>query len=46
MDLGIGERKPQGIGSRRGVEDVGVGSRRELKAVRGRRMQVLVPIEN
>jgi len=35
VDLGTGERKPQGIGSRRGVKNVGVNSRRDLKAVRG-----------
>ena len=34
MDLGIGEWKPQGIGSRTGEENVAVGSRMRAKAVR------------
>ena len=46
VDLGTGEWKLQEIGSCRGVEDVGIGSHRELKAVRGWRMWVLIPIEN
>jgi hypothetical protein len=33
VDLGIGERKPQGIGSCTGEENVAVGSRRGVKAV-------------
>ena len=41
VDLGTGERKLQGIGSHRGVEDISVSSRKELKAVRRRRKQVL-----
>ena len=45
-NLGTGEREPQGIGSRRGVEDMGVGSRKELKAVKGRRTPVSIPVEN
>ena len=42
----IGERKLQGISSRRGVEDISVSSRKELKAIRRRRKRVLTPIEN
>jgi hypothetical protein len=38
MDLGIGEWKLQGIGSCKGVEDISIGSYRELKAVRGQRI--------
>ena len=34
MDLGTGERKPQGIGSRTGEENVAGGSRTGAKAVR------------
>ena len=45
-NLGTGEWEPQGIGSRRGAEDVGVGSRKELKAVKGWRTPVSVPVEN
>jgi len=33
VDLGTGERKPQGIGSRTGEENVAGGSRRGAKAV-------------
>jgi len=46
VDLGTGERKLQGIGSRRGVEDISVSSRKELKAVRRRRKRVIIPAEN
>jgi hypothetical protein len=38
MDLGIGEWKLQGIGSCKGVEDISIGSYRELKAVKEWRM--------
>ena len=41
IDLGIGEQKLQGIGSCRGVEDISVSSRKELKAIRQRRKRVL-----
>jgi len=34
IDLRIGERKLQGISSRRGIEDISVSSHKELKAVR------------
>jgi len=33
VDLRTGERKPQGIGSRRGEENVAMGSRRGAKAI-------------
>jgi len=46
INLGIGEWKLQGIGSCKGVEDVGIGSCRELKAVRGQKTQVLIPTKN
>ena len=46
MDLEIGERKLRGISSYREVEDIGVDSYRELKAVKGRRTQILISIEN
>jgi len=34
IDLGVGERGSQGIGFHKGVEKVGVGSYKELKAIR------------
>jgi len=34
VDLKIGERKPQGIGSYRGEENVAMGSYRGVKAIR------------
>jgi len=33
VDLRIGERKPQGIGSRRGEENIAIGSHRGVKAI-------------
>jgi hypothetical protein len=34
VDSGIGERKLQGIGFHKGVEDISISSRKELKAIR------------
>ena len=45
-NLEIGEQELQGIGFRRGAEDVGVSSRNELKPIKGRRTPVSVPVEN
>ena len=44
--MGTGEREPQGIGSRKKVENIGVGSRKGLKAVKGQRTLVLIPVKN